>query len=145
MKWEQKIIDLQEPSIRELMLMQNVRKPEDDYEYISRIRLTAVDQKAQCVKEDGTVDLNVRDFGNQELQIEKGLREKRGEIIQGLRGEPTTATITEEKRERGASAFMRALSVDALKNKFRMVMKDLFKPSHAEIMAEALKKAKNEN
>lgn len=142
--WGKKIIDIQDPSTKALMLAQNERPEEDDSQYFQKIRLTKVDMKAQCTKEDGTVDLNVRNISQKEANIEESLRLNRGEAIENLRPQATTPTLTEEKRDRGTSAFMRAFSVDALKHKFKMVMKDLFKPSHAEIMAEAIRKTKDE-
>ncbi len=134
MEWEEKIIGIQNPSTQAAMRSQNLRKSEDDWDYISSIKNTKIALTAQCVKEDGTVDLNVREFTNQEVSIEEGLRQARGEIIQGLRAEQTNPTLTEEKRERGANAFMRAISVDALKHKFKNIMKDLFKPTLAEVI-----------
>lgn len=145
MTWEQKTIDIQGPSTKELMLAQNERPLEDDFLHIAKIRETPITKDAQCLKEDGSVDLNVREFTQKELVIEEKIRQERGEIIGKLRPEATASTLTEEKRERGSSAFMRALSVDALRHKFKMVMEGLFKPTHAEIMAESIRKAKDEN
>lgn len=140
---QQKIFDIQCESTKALMLAQMSRPEEDDYLYIAKLRSTPIVKEAQCLKEDGTVDLNVRFVSQAEETLHKDARYKRGEIIARGR-EATEPTITEEKRERGAAAFMRAFSVDALKHKFKMVMKDLFKPSHAEIMAEAMRKVKDE-
>ncbi len=126
------------------MLAQNSRPLEDDWKYFSKIRTTPISTEAQCVKEDGSVDLNVRFISQAETTVHERSRRLRGGIIEELRGQNKhESTLSEEKKERAINAFMRTFSLDALKRKFKAMMGDLFKPSHAEIMAESIKRVKD--
>ena len=142
--WKQEIIDKQCESTKKLMLAQNARPMEDDSEYISLIRFTPIAKEAQCLKEDGTVDLNVRELSQQEADFHNGVRQKRGSIISELRRDKPVSTLTDGKRERAQSAFMRTFSLAALKERFKKIMGDVFKPTYAEMMAEAMRKKMEE-
>lgn len=120
--WKQEIIDLQTEATKALMLAQNKRKPEDDAEYISLIKLTPIKDEAQCKKEDGSVDLNVREFTETEIKIHNGIRSSRGEWIENERRDKGVSTITEEKRDRAITAFMSGFSLETIKNKFKAMM-----------------------
>lgn len=142
MMWDQKIIDKQCESTKRIMLAQNARPIEDDDAYISLIKFTPIVKEAQCVKEDGTVDLNVRELTQTEADFHQGVRGRRGLVIESLRNDKHVSTITEERRERATNAFMDRFSLESIKNKFKAMMTGLFKPDYAEIVAEQMRKIK---
>lgn len=113
------------PSTKKLLLAQSLRLIEDDASYKTKIRFEPVKKEAQCVKEDGTVDLNVRELKQEEADFHQGIRRKRGSVIEKIRGDKAIPTINEEKRERATNAFLERFSVDAVKNKFKAIMSSI--------------------
>lgn len=124
------------------MLAQNARPIEDDQIHFGRLRATPIAMEAQCLKEDGTVDLNVRELGHEEAQFHEGVRRRAGSTLEQIRGDKAVSTLTQEKRERATNAFMERFSMDAIKNKFKAMMRSVFKPSYAEIVAQQMKDIK---
>ncbi len=81
---------------------------------------------AQVLKEDGSVDLNLRAFTAEEVLIEDRLRYVRGERIEELRAEKTPSVMpSEEKKERATEAWMKYRTMDAIKKAFSNLMKDV--------------------
>lgn len=148
--WKEEIISKQDSSTRALMLAQNARAIDDDNDYISKIKLTPIIKDAQCVKEDGSVDLNVRPIYDEngeelpEIKLAHEARSRSGQRLHEIRRDKPIRTITDEKKERASNAFMERFTLDAIKERFKKLMKDMFKPTHAEIMAEGLKKMREE-
>lgn len=137
---EQKIFDMQCESTKALLIAQSLRPIEEDDLYFNKIRFTKIDQKAQCLKEDGTVDLNVRPLSQGEADSYNELRRLRGRFMH--KEFAKVSSITVEKREKAQSAFMRTFSLATLKDKFKEIMGHVFKPSYAEIMAEGMKRSR---
>jgi hypothetical protein len=144
MVWEEKIISRQCPSTQALMLAQNARPEEEDGAYITRIKFTPVDMSAQCKKEDGSIDLNVRAATIEEMDLHDRFRRRRGSLIELIRGSGGVSTLSDDKRERAIDSFMRKTTLGAIADRFKKIMSEMFKPSYAEVMAEAIKKAKDE-
>jgi hypothetical protein len=137
---EQKIFDIQCDSTKTLLLAQALRPVEEDVLYIGKIRNTKIAIEAQCVKEDGTVDLNVRELTQKEADFHNTVRRKAGERIEEKRQDKPAHTLTDEKRERAQTAFMARLTLGAIKERFKRLMQETFKPTYAEIVAEEMKK-----
>lgn len=124
--WKEEIIAKQCKSTQVIMRAQNARPECEDDSYQSRIRLTPIDIKAQCVKEDGTVDLNVRIITPHEERLHTQARQDRGQILEQIK-QPRfkteyKSTLTEEKRENAIHAFMSGFSLETIKNKFKAIM-----------------------
>lgn len=145
---ERKIFEMQAPSTR-TALSQSLSERELH-------RLKPIPKEAQCVKEDGSVDLNVRKFNAEESEFYNteygasniyGRARKVGEWRETLFEEKDkTAHVipTEEQREVAISSWMGSRTVKAISERFKDLMGQLFKPQHAEIMAEAMKKSKED-
>jgi len=137
---EQKIFDIQCETTKRLLLAQALRSPEEDMDYISKIRFTPIAIEAQCVKEDGSVDLNIREITTEEYDLHQNMRYKAGQRIAELRREATLSTLTEDKKERATTAFLRKFSLETIKDKFWSILGSLHTPTYAEKVAQALKK-----
>lgn len=133
---EEKILSLQCPSTRRALQ----RPTEDDAEWRSR----SIPANAQCLKEDGTVDLNVRQLTQQVADFHQELRYNRGSVIQALKDEEIKHTLTEEKKEKAVHAFMAKITLGALKERFKSIMSGLFKPEYAEVVATQMKQSAKE-
>jgi ribosomal 50S subunit-recycling heat shock protein len=115
---EKKIFDMQCASTRAALS----RPVELDLEWFRR----PIPSSAQVLKEDGSVDLNLRAFTASEVKIEESLRLVRGQRIEEMRVEKTPGvTLTEEKKERATAAWMKSRTMDAIKNVFKELMKDV--------------------
>lgn len=140
MIWEQKIIDIQCGSTKALMREQRLRPESEDKNYALMRMLAPLPKEAQCVKEDGTVDLNVRELSHEEAIFHQGVRSVAGRRIEEARGNEPVSTITDAKRERATTAFMGKITLAAIKERFKTLMGDVFKPSYAEIVAAEIRK-----
>ncbi len=143
-KEEQKIFDIQCESTKKLMIAQRNRPLSEDSEYWSKIRFTPIAKEAQCVKEDGTVDLNVREITPEQEAFELAIRKKRGEYLSKIREEKPINTLTDEKRERATMAWLSGSPLAAIKKRFKDLMQGLFRPSYAEHVAEEMRKKRDE-
>lgn len=157
---EKKIYDIQSPQTKRLMDIQAGRKPEDDPKYADDQWFKAIPKEAQCVKEDGSVDLNVREVSQKEYDDYQALRYRRGKAFEEARTaylmkaakegkihislmsqiETNHVMPTEEVKEKAERAYMGTLAT--IKEKFKSLMESLFKPSYAEIVAEGMRKVK---
>ena len=134
---DKKILDLQQPSTRACL----ERPVEKDDEWLSRI----IPKEAQVVKEDGSVDLNVRIMTAGEVAMEEGVRRKRGSWIAGIRGESDMLSVSEHRKLTAIDAFLNKFSFERIKDKFKALMGDVAKPkSYVEVMAEHINRIKNE-
>lgn len=153
---EQKIFDMQSPSTKACLS----RPREKDAEWFSR----PIPANAQCVKEDGSVDLNAREISVEEYGLHEHARRGRGELFESARANYlNSAKIndklkkdidtlhvmpSEEKRQKAIDAFMSNLSlVDRIKNAFKQIMgmNKVEKPKqYAEIVAESMRKLSEE-
>lgn len=152
---EQKLFDIQSPSYKAAMSQSQAER--------ELHRISAVPKEAQCVKEDGSVDLNVRaitaaeaefydgDFGVRRKQgarfeeariayLSKAISE--GKVHESLRKQLETPHVmpNEETRQRAIDAWMGNRTVAKLKERFKAMMDVLFKPQHAEIVADEMRK-----
>jgi uncharacterized surface protein with fasciclin (FAS1) repeats len=115
---EQRIFDMQPASTKACLS----RPVELDLTWLRR----PIPANAQCLKEDGSVDLNLRAFKAEEVLIEDKLRYVRGLYIEEMRAEKTPRVVlSEEKKERAAEAWMKSRTMDAIKNAFQSLMKDV--------------------
>lgn len=106
-------------------------------------RLAPIPNEAQCIKEDGSVDLNIRMITKEEEKAEQSLRYGRGAVIERVIAEERRAASVEprpEVRERATKAFMGGFTVKAVREQFKKIFGELFKPTHAEIVAQEMKK-----
>ena len=154
---KEKLLNIQCESTKALMRAQAQRPIEQDLSYIRTIKFIPIDKAAQCVKEDGSVDLNIRVFTNEELEKYDpehgsskiyGRRRLKGGWLEELfhpKQRASSVMPGESARERARQAFMAGSTLDAIKNKFKTIMKDLFKPDYAEIVATELRKRRDEN
>lgn len=144
-KLDSKIFDIQCEETKRLLLAQTLRPESEDYAYIWKLKSEPIKKDAQRVKEDGSVDLNVRPVTQQEADYFGKHRYERGGIIAKIRGDKEISTLTQDKKERASNAFVDKFSMETIKNKFKSMMKGLFKPDYAEIVADELRKRRNEN
>lgn len=152
---------MQSPSTRRLLEAQSIRKEEQDKENGQKRNEEPIPLNAQCKKEDGSIDLNVRkltedetDFYNKEYGRSKiyGRKSERGSWWEEVRAEYLrTKTLdikigdkietdpvepSEEKKEKARMAWMGTLK--KVKEKFAEIMGEMFQPS-------ALERATKEN
>jgi len=119
-----KHIGIQTPAMQELMKKQMARPLENDSEYISLIKLTPIAKEAQRLKEDGTVDLNVREISTDEFSLhDKARRERMGKMQ--VTRELLSWELSEEKRERAIHAFMAKFSMATIKDRFKAIMEQV--------------------
>lgn len=159
---EKKIYDMQSPQTKRLMDIQRTRPQSADASYKREKALSPVPEKAQVLKEDGSIDLNVREISQKEYDEFQAFRYRRGKLFEEVRTAYLKKMAAEGKihvslmnhietdhvmppepvRERAEKAYMGKLA--GLKEKFKNLMESIFKPTptHAEIISEALKKAK---
>lgn len=117
---QKEILEIQAPSTR----MALERPVELDLEWFNR----KLPKEAQVLKEDGSIDLNVRSFSKTELAVEESIREKRGGwISQYFQTEDNAQTLTEEKKNTAIESFMKTRTVDWIKDKFKSLMADVKK------------------
>lgn len=103
-------------------------------------RESPVPKESQVKDENGEVFLNHRPLSFQETSTEESLRRKRGKLLADMRKEPAPKSISEEQKNRAKDAFMDKFSPKVIYDKFKDLMKGVFKPSHAEIVATEMKK-----
>lgn len=151
---EQKIFDMQSPSYKAAMAQsEDERKAH---------RLSAIVSNAQCLKEDGSVDLNIREISLEQEQAYLQFRRERGPAIEETRTAYLKANLHKihpklhssietpyvippaERKERAIKGYMGGFTVKAIKEKFTEIMKSLFKPTHAEVVAGELRKMREE-
>lgn len=130
---EQRILEMQAPSTRKCL----ERSPDLDLTWLRR----EIPKSAQVTKADGSVDLNIRNIIASELAIESGIRSNRGAMFEAARAQylasakihdklkdqiETPHVIPDaDKRERAIEAFMKSRTIDAIKNAFHELMKDV--------------------
>lgn len=131
----EQILAMQAPSTRAAL-------SQCDEERIAH-RLSPILKEAQRIKEDGTVDLNIRAITQQEAEAYSSLRCARGEWIAESRKEEVK-TLTEGKKNKAVNAFMTLRTLEMVKDKFKELMGQIFKPQHAEIVAEEMRKRNSE-
>ncbi len=148
-KEERKLYKLQSPETQRAMDIQAGRKVKE-----------IVRPPMQCKKPDGSVDLNVREITQKEHDDYLLFRRKRGAIFEEVRTNYLTKMAKEGKihislmsqietnhvmppdlvTEKAQKAFMGLLSIAGIKERFKSIMETMFKPSHAEVMAEGMRK-----
>lgn len=159
---EKKIYDIQSPQTKRMMDMQAGRPLKDDAEYFARPLPNPEDY--HCLKEDGSIDLNVRDISPEEYALHKGARLRRGAAFEEVRTaylmrmkaegkiHPSLYHMIETEhvmppdvvRERAAKTWLGGFGLKAIKEKFSEIMGKIFKPTHAEIVAEEIRKMRDE-
>lgn len=123
---------------------------------------TPIPKGAQVLREDGSVDLNVREISKEDYDAYQALRYKRGKWFEEVRTNYLMKMAAEGKIhislmdqietahvmppplviERAEKAYQGTLAT--IKDKFKALMDSMFKPTHAEIVAEGMRKAMNE-
>lgn len=151
---EAKILAMQQPSTRKAL-----RESEADRKLHV---ISPITDKAQCTKEDGSVDLRVREISEEEYGLFESTRRgagatfeeartnylmakaKEGKIHHSLLDKIETNHVmpTLEQKQRAEKAFMGILQT--IKQKFQDIISHLIKPSHAEIIAEEIRKKRDE-
>lgn len=153
---EQKIFDMQSLSYKEAMGQSEAER--------KLHRLSPLPKESQCLKEDGSIDLNVREITQKEYDDYQALRYRRGAAFEEARTAYLMKAASEGKihpslmsqietnhvmppdvvKERAEKGFLGLFSVTKIKEKFKDIMDSLFKPQHVDIMAEALRRTKEE-
>lgn len=163
------ILSLQTPATRDAMLAGESRSDVEQALYVKQKKDSLVSIKAQCVKEDGSVDLNVRVFTEEEKKKydpETGTSEiygrnrKRGAWFEEVRTNYLMKMVKEGKvdkrlehmietphvfptleiKEKAKEAFMRPGFAQRVKEKFKSIMDGIFSVSVADIAIENVKK-----
>ena len=135
---EKKILEMQCESTRRCL----ERPPELDLTWLRR----PLPKEAQVVKEDGSVDLNVREISEEEYNREQKLRYGRGAQFEDARtnylmakkdkinwqrlGHMITTDhviSSKEKIENAIMAFLKTNVVEKIKSKFKELMRDVKK------------------
>lgn len=111
---ELKILEMQAPSTKACL----TRPPDLDLEWLNR----PIPNDAQVLKADGSVDLNVREFGKEEVKIENRLRYERGEYIATMRNEGDAQSVREERKRAAVVAFMTSRTIQYVKDAFKSIM-----------------------
>lgn len=111
---ERHILSLQAPSTRKCL----ERPSELDFEWLNR----KIPKEAQVRDEEGNIFLNLRALTYEETRMEQGIRQKRGERLAQMRGEPDAKSVPEEKKLKGVFAFMNLFSREQIKEKFKALM-----------------------
>ncbi len=116
---ELRILELQAPSTRKCL----ERSPDLDLSWFRR----EIPKEAQCLRPDGSVDLNVRECSIAEVLIERKIRYHRGSWLSEMREDEASTQLTEEKKQTAVEAFMRMRPLEWIKNTFKELMKDVKK------------------
>jgi len=117
---ELRILEMQAPSTRKCL----ERSRDLDLEWLSR----PIPKNAQVLKEDGTVDLGIRAISTSEEALEKRIRINRGAWIEGrwATEQKTPGVLpNEETKERAVESFLRSRTMQAIKNTFESIMKQV--------------------
>lgn len=159
---EKKILEMQCASTRRCL----ERAPELDLAWLNR----PVPKEAQVIKEDGSVDINLRALYDKdgrvlpEVQIAETAREHQAERFSQKRSEYLHANkhrinweklghmvddpkreLDPHKKERATDAFMKVSVVQRIKDKFKEIMFGVKKePSYAEHVAQEMARLRNE-
>lgn len=128
-------------------------------------RAAVISKEAQCVTESGSIDLNVREITEKEYNDYQAFRIRRGAAFEEARTAYLMRAAKEGKihhslldkietnhvmppliiKEKAEEAFLSNPNiVQRVKEKFKKMMDSIFKPQHAEIMAEGIKKMREE-
>lgn len=157
------ILSLQSKDTQFLILEGKKRNEIEQALYVKEKADRMIGKEAQVLKEDGSVDLNVRPITKEEAEAYQEFRRKRGAWIEEVRTAYLMKKIEEGKidpslpgikgmidtphvspgiqvRERAVEAFVRGSILQVVKDKFKEIMNSIFKPSHAEIVAEEMRK-----
>lgn len=143
---QKKIYDIQCASTKMLMDLQAKRDPNDDLAWWMR----PIPKEAQVLDEEGNVFINARSLGYSEVSTYNRMRYNAGERLAEMREDKVARAFPDEvelsKRKNSAvNAFMDIFSVDVIKERFKKMMDNMFKPSHAELVAAEMRKVlKNE-
>lgn len=132
-------LDMQAPSTRAALLQSEADRVMH--------RLSPLPSEAQRLKEDGSVDLNVRPITAEEEIAYNGMRRRRGSWIETLFS-PEHKTIkveaTRDAKDRAVHAYMAGSTLKAIKDRFERLMRSMFEPAHTEVISEQIKKAKHD-
>lgn len=154
---DQKIFDMQPKSTQDALLQSEIERKFHRYSEIPK--------EAECVKEDGSVDLNIRHITEEEHELydgREGLRRKAGERFEAARTNYLRIKASQSKihssllskietdhvmpsaevRDRAEKAYLGVLK--SITEKFKQMWEHLFKPSHAEIVAKEMKRLSDE-
>ncbi len=154
---EQQIFDMQSPSYKAAM-------SQTEAERVMH-KLSIIPKEAQCVKEDGSVDLNVRFISaadEKAYQIHRRATGERfeearksylmaagekGKIHSSLMDKIETPHVmpSAEQRERGIKAFMGGFTIKEIGKKFKEIMQAMFTHSYAEIVSQEMKKRNSDD
>lgn len=142
---ERKIYDIQTPATKYLMDQQRKRSPEEDSAWWAR----AIPKEAQVRDEEGNVFINARSLHFEEVRVYDKMRREAGGRIAEMRADKVERPLPEQwelatRKNKAIDAFMGIFSVEVIKNKFKEIMGSLFKPSHAEMVAEGMRKVNEE-
>ncbi len=160
---EQRILEMQAPSTRKCL----ERSPDLDLAWLRR----EIPKEAQVVKEDGSVDLNIRQFTKEEAEWYNpdtggssiyGRNRKRGARFEAARAshlnsakihdklkeqiETPHVMPSPEKRDVAVEAFMKSRTVEAVKNAFKAIFETVTSAETviAQRWADTRKRWKNE-
>jgi len=111
---DRKILEMQCESTRRCL----ERPPDLDLEWLSR----PIPKEAQVLKSDGSVDLNVRAFSEEEVRIESKIRYERGGHLAKMRNEPEAKAVSEQRKKTAIEAFMTSKTVEGIKSAFKAIM-----------------------
>lgn len=157
---EKYLLSIQSEDTKMLLIAQSKRSHIDDVLYQKEKAEKLAPYKAQCLKEDGSIDLNVRPITKKEADDYLEFRRKRGEWIEETRTAYLMKKYDEGKldkrllehietprvipgpilKEKSEKAFLRGSTLLAVKEKFKEIMASIFKPTHAEIVAEEMRR-----
>lgn len=133
---------MQCPSTKAAMLRQKERDPKDDLLYATR----PIPKNYLAVPDAKSLDELVacRPITYEESKVYNKLRYERGKHIAMARGEKDAVSAPEEKKKSAINAFMDIFSPSVIRAKFKDLMVELIQPSHAEIMAEEVRKMRKD-
>lgn len=135
----EKILEMQAPSTKRALLQSEEER--------RAFHLTPIPKESQVRDENGEVFLNHRALSYEETVVYSRMRYEAGERIHEMREDKTVRiddAELKEKKQKAVSAFMDKFSVSAIRDKFKKLIESAFKPSHAEIMSEAMRKVREE-
>lgn len=138
---DKKILDIQCASTRTALLQSDEER--------ALFHSLPIPKESQVRDEEGNIFLNERPITYEEAKVYQHMRYEAGERLAEMRkdtiGRPLIDEATLNTRKKSAiDAFMDKFSGTTLKEKFKNLMSSIFEPSHAEIMAEAMRKVKDD-
>lgn len=138
---EKKILDIQCASTRAALLQSDEER--------ALFHLKPIPKESQVRDEQGNIFLNERPITYEEAKVYQHMRYKAGERLAEIRKDTIGRPLIDEenlntRKKSAIDAFMDKFSGVTLKEKFKNLMSSIFEPSHAEIMAEAMRKVKDD-